>query len=67
MDTQSKLGAAIVDFDGDGIAIVNPWVDCTGRYNLSNKEAIREYGVENYTSFISRAIQAIELQKGQLI
>lgn len=57
------FGVSLISFDCDGIAITNPWLDCTGRYELSNKEAIRDYGVESYVSFIKEVIKALKFAK----
>ena len=40
-DIQTVFGVSLISFDYGGIAITNPRVDCTGRFELSNKEAIK--------------------------
>ena len=39
-------------FEFNGITIVNPWIDETGRFDLTDKEAIERYGLENVLNFI---------------
>lgn len=43
------------DYEPDGITILNPWYDPTGRFELSDAEAVATYGKENVDSFIARA------------
>ena len=62
-DIQAVFGASLISFDFEGIAVTNPWVDETGRFELSNKQAIRVYGVKNYTKFIKEAIKALKCAK----
>lgn len=42
-------------YEHEGIEIINPWVDSTGRFDLSDDEAIEMYGYENVMNFIERA------------
>ena len=41
-----------VSFEHEGMCIVNPWMDPTGRFELTTMEAIREYGLKNVLKFI---------------
>ena len=34
------------------VRIVNPWVDETGRFDLTDAEAVKTYGLENVMNFI---------------
>lgn len=60
---QLVFGMSLIYFEMWGVAVTNPWMDNTGRAELSNKQAIRYYGVKNYTKFIKEAIQALKLIK----
>lgn len=62
-DIQTVFGVSLISFDYFGIAITNPWVDCTGRFELPNKDAISEYGVKNYTKFIKDVVDKIKFVK----
>lgn len=62
-DIQAVFGASLICFEYGGIAITNPWVDETGRFELDNKQAIRRYGVESYVSFIKEVIKALKFAK----
>lgn len=62
-DIQTVFEIPLISFDYAGIAITNPWIDETGRFELDNKQAIRNYGVENYTKFIKEAVKALKFAK----
>lgn len=62
-DIQTVFGVSLISLDYDGIAVTNPWLDETGRFELDNKQAIRNYGVESYTKFIKEAIEALKFAK----
>ena len=51
MDVAYDLG---FDYGPDEVTIVNPWYDPTGRFELSDEEAIATYGKENVEGFIQR-------------
>lgn len=53
--TESEIG-----FDHKGTWIVNPWYDPSGRYYLTDEEAVAEYGFENILKFISDAEKEME-------
>lgn len=42
-------------FEETGQDIPNPWIDPSGRFPLDTVEAVKEYGAENVTKFISDA------------
>lgn len=57
--------AMLTDFAGDyigfefrGQMIVNPWLDMTGRFELTSEEAEKLYGKDNMSTFISRFVDA---------
>ena len=54
------FGVSLISFDCGGIAITNPWLDDTGRFELDNKQAISQYGVKNYIEFIKEAVKALK-------
>lgn len=41
----------------DGIKIINPWVDETGCLDLTDKEAIKLYGLQNVLNFIANILK----------
>ena len=44
-------------FDFNGICIVDPWMDETGRFEYSDEEAIETYGLANVINFILQIIK----------
>ena len=55
IDCESNIG-----FDFNGTFIVNPWMDESGRFELTTSEAIAKYGV-NVLHFIKRVIAEHDL------
>ena len=44
----------MVWFEHDDIHVINPWLSPCSRFDLSDAEAVKEYGLENIMSFIER-------------
>lgn len=57
LEKQSEGVENLVGFEFNGIYIVNPWVDETGRFDLTDEEAVELYGLENVMNFIAEAIE----------
>lgn len=47
----------MVSFEFNGMNIVNPWYDETGRFQLSDEKAIEYYGLENVLNFIMNTLR----------
>ena len=58
-EKQTESGSYQVSFEHQGQDINNPWMDQSGRYPLTTKEAIETYGSENVSQFISRINELI--------
>lgn len=52
LEKQSEGVEDLPGFEFNGIYIVNPWVDETGRFDLSDEKAVEIYGVDNMWKFI---------------
>lgn len=39
-------------FEFNGTNIINPWISECGRFDLTDKEAVETYGLENVLNFI---------------
>lgn len=39
------------------IKIVNPWIDDTGRFDFTDEEAVKHYGLENVMNFILNVLK----------
>lgn len=59
-DRQFREGEG-VGFVFNGQLIINPWMDESGRFELTNKEAIERYGEENMMMFIEDIIDCYDL------
>ena len=59
-DRQFREGEG-VGFEFNGQLIINPWMDESGRFELTNEEAIERYGRENITMFILDIIDCYDL------
>lgn len=58
-EKQMENGSYQVCFEHHGQSINNPWMDQSGRYPLTTKEAIETYGSENVSQFINRVNELI--------
>lgn len=47
-----ELGLYEISFDYNDQAINNPWIDPTGRFDLTDEEAIKIYGKDNIETYI---------------
>lgn len=57
LEMQAEGEENLVGFEFNGIYIVNPWVDETGRFDLSDEKAIETYGLDNVLKFICDVIE----------
>lgn len=48
-----------IGFEFEGSWIINPWIDDSGRFPLTDEEAIKLYGRENFEKFIELAKKCI--------
>lgn len=49
----SEIGdEGMAQFVFNGISIIDPWMDETGRFSLTDAEAVKLYGLENVINFI---------------
>lgn len=49
----SEIGdEGMTNFVFNGMRIINPWISECGRFELTDKEAIETYGLENVMNFI---------------
>lgn len=55
---QFGMDEGVVCFDCDGVCIVDPWIDETGRFELSDEEAIERYGLETIEQFVTDLLKA---------
>ena len=54
----SEIGdEGLVSFEFNGMNIVNPWIDDSGRFNLTDEQAIELYGLENILNFILNVLK----------
>lgn len=54
----SEVGSeGMVSFEFYGMNIINPWMSECGRFELSDKEAIETYGLENVLNFIMNTLR----------
>lgn len=44
-----------IGFEFNGMWIINPWIDESGRFELNDEEAINTYGKDNIEEFIELA------------
>ncbi len=51
--------AAVAVTDGE-FEIVDPWYDCSGRWELNDEEAKNEWGEELVNEFIEKATKYLE-------
>ena len=63
---QFLSGDDTVSFEYKGISINNPWYDETGRFELTDEQAIAKYGMENIRKFCKKAEAHIAKQKNAL-
>lgn len=48
-----------IGFEFEGQWIVNPWLDSTGRFALSDEQAVGFYGLSNIMSYINKAFKEV--------
>jgi len=54
----SEIGdEGMVSFEFNGMCIINPWMDESGRFDLTDEEAIKTYGLENVLNFIINTLR----------
>lgn len=46
--------------DDEEFALVNPWIDHSGRFELTDEEAVREWGLDEVLEFCIGALGIIE-------
>ena len=46
--------------DNDDIAVANPWLDCSGRFYLTDVEAVKEWGLVTIIDFCEKAMKAMK-------
>lgn len=49
--------SGMVSFEFNGMNIINPWIDESGRFDLSDEKAIETYGLENVLNFIINTLR----------
>ena len=47
--------------DDPEFAVTNPWMDHTGRFELNDKEAVEEWGLELIVNFCIGAMERMEV------
>ena len=57
LEMQAEGVEDLVGFEFNGIYIVNPWVDETGRFDLTDEEAVETYGLDNVVKFVCDIIE----------
>lgn len=53
------IGDGLPYFIFNDVRIVNPWMDETGRFDLTDAEAIKTYGLENVLNFIVDVLKEV--------
>lgn len=56
--TEGMIG--FVDEKNNGQFIINPWTDGTARFELTDDEAVKEYGLVNVMNFVSEVLNELE-------
>ena len=56
---EKNAGNPSVWFEYNDQCILNPWMEETGRGELSTEEAIKNYGEENVIAFVREAVKHI--------
>lgn len=51
---ENSIEVTSSSFEFDGCEIVCPWMDETGRFELSDAEAVEKYGLANIIKFIEK-------------
>lgn len=46
--------------DDEEFALVNPWMDHSGRFDLTDEEAVAEWGLDEVLEFCIGALEIIE-------
>ena len=46
--------------DDDEFAVTNPWMDHSGRFELTDEEAIKEWGLAVVVDFIEKAKEMVK-------
>ncbi len=49
--------------DDKEFAVTNPWIDRSGRFELTDEEAVREWGLELIITFCLRADQRMMIER----
>ena len=47
----------MVSFEFNGMKIINPWISECGRFELSDEEAIKTYGLQNVLNFVMNTLR----------
>ena len=55
IDSENNIG-----FDFNGVFIVNPWMDESGRFELTTEESLAKYGT-NFIHFVENVIHHYSL------
>lgn len=55
LNIEGKNPENLISFIFKGQSIINPWMDTTARFELTDTEAIETYGLENIYEFIKQA------------
>ena len=50
----------MVSFEFKGMNIIDPWIDDSGRFDLTDEQAIELYGLENVLGFITETLEKEE-------
>lgn len=56
-----------LNFEFQGVFIVNPWMDPTARFPLTTEQAIATYGLENIRKYVNSPIFQIKVSKVRLL
>ena len=54
------IGDGLPYFIFNDVRIVNPWIDESGRFDLSDEKAIKTYGLENVINFIIDVLKGVK-------
>ena len=57
IDSSEVGDEGMISFEFNGMNIINPWYDDSGRFELSDEEAIKLYGLENVLNFIINTLR----------